>query len=138
MPDRPRPLADDIFKGDGKTLYADELSLHPASYLLLGKVQYAREKYDDAQDAYEESLRLSKSINDSHGTELAQRHLTSLDSVQQDDRGLLKNTFGKLKIGEEIKDKTGNLATTVALKQGQAAEKQGNYLKAIKHYEKAH
>ncbi|MGI9544643.1 MAG: adenylate/guanylate cyclase domain-containing protein [Cyclobacteriaceae bacterium] len=130
-------LADDIFKGDGRTLYEDDLSLHAESYLLLGKAQYTREKYDEAKEAYEESIRLSKSINDPFAVEMAQRHLSALDSIKQDEGGLLKNTFGKLKIGEEIKDKTGNLATTVALKQGQSAEKQGNYLKAIKHYERA-
>jgi adenylate cyclase len=129
-------LAEKIISDDSSQIKHEKYYLKVDAYNGLGLAQYFKERYYDAKLNFESALYYGSDIGYEVGIQKAQFYLSKLDSIGVK-ASTLRETFGNLGVGRAIRSGSSDLALSTIIKTAETHEKNGNYYKAIKNYEKA-
>ena len=129
-------LAEQIMPVNSVRIKHDLYYLKADAFNELGIAHFVKEHYYDAKLNFESALFHASEISYSKGVQTADIYLAKLDSIGVKPNPL-KGAFGDIRIGRAIRSGSSDLALSTTIKTAETYEKNGNYDKAIKNYEKA-
>lgn len=129
-------IAENLYPEATPQLVSEQYFLKVDAYNLLGQSHYIKENYYDAQVNFKVALKYAERINFQNGIDKAEAYLIELDSIGVKSN-LFKETMNDLNLGNAIRGESQDITLATTIKTAETNEKNGNYYKAIRNYEKA-
>lgn len=132
-------LSENIFIESNSMIDLNKRHYQAQAYLILGKIQFDRENYFDAQTYLKSAKELSTEIDHKIYKDEADTYLRKIDELITSGKiseSFISKTLGNLKVGQAINEGKKELVIQSEVKIAKSRENKGDLQGAIKHYEK--